>query len=74
MATRSFSSPPGLTIAQARRKRTGVLTDDTSSNAAGVAGHAGPQASGRTSVPGEVGVAHWTRPRNQPAISLLVFR
>ena len=32
--------------------------------AAGVAGHAGSQASDRSPVPGEVGAANWTRPRN----------
>jgi hypothetical protein len=63
MAAHSFSSLPVLTVTRARRKRTGVLTDDTSSNAAGVAGHAGPQASDQPPVSGEVGVAHWTRPR-----------
>ena len=56
MAAQSFSSPPRLRVTRARRKRTGALASNTISNAAGVAGHAGPQASGRNSVPGEVGV------------------
>lgn len=39
-----------------------------------VAGHAGPQASARAPVPGEVGVTHG-RPtrRDQPGITKLVF-
>ena len=59
MAAQSFSPPSGLTVTQACRKRTRALTGNTSSNArAGVAGHAEPQASDQTPVPGEVGVAH----------------
>ena len=50
----------GLTIAQARRKRTGILAGNTSSHAAaGVAGHAEPQASSRIHVPGKAGAAYW---------------
>ena len=64
-----------LTVTGARRKRTGTLAGNTGlQRRAGVAGNAGPQVSDRIPMPGEVGVAHGTRFRNQPAISRLVFR
>ena len=59
MAAHSFSSPPGLTVTGACRKRTGTLAGNTGlQRRAGVAGNAGPQVSNRIPVPGEVGVAH----------------
>src|ERR1017187_2570085 len=51
-----------LTITQARRKRTGALAGNTSSNAApGLPGTPNPRPAAGPSVPGQVGVAH----RNQ---------
>ncbi len=70
-----LSSPPGLTVTGARRKRTGVLVGDTSQMPLQVAGHAGPQASDRMHVHvrrvRKAGAAHWrqagrtSRPSNR---------
>lgn len=63
MAAHSFLLAAGLTVTQARRKRTGVLAGNKSSNAAagiaGVARHAEPQASGRVQMRVKAGAAHW---------------
>ena len=66
----------GLTVTQARRKRTGVLAGNTSSHAvAGVAGHAGPQASSRMHMPGKAGAAYWRQAgRTSPSSHRLVSR
>ncbi len=62
MAAHPFSSPPGLTVTGARRKRTGTLAGNTGlQRCAGIARNAGPQVSDRIPMPGEVGVAHRDR-------------
>lgn len=58
MAAHSLSSPPGLTVTGARRKRTGTLAGNTGLQCrGGVAGNAGPQVSDWIPMSGEVGVA-----------------
>ena len=65
----------GLTVTGARRKRTGALADNMSSNAApGVPGTPDPRPAAGPWRPAEAGVAHRARPRNQPVINRLVFR
>ena len=75
MAAHSFSSPPGLTVTRARRKRTGTLAGNTGlQRRAGVARNAGPSSATGFRYPERSAWHTGTRFRNQSTISRLVFR